>query len=58
MRPSPNGLKTAQATLARPVLGLFRLGLRRLQCPDAVPTFSAVTSRKFGGSTSGWRGAA
>jgi hypothetical protein len=21
-----------------------------------VPTFSAVTSRKFGGSTSGWRG--
>jgi hypothetical protein len=23
-----------------------------------VPTFSAVTSRKFGGSTSGWRGAA
>jgi hypothetical protein len=27
-------LKTAYARLARPVLGLFRLGLRRLRCPD------------------------
>jgi hypothetical protein len=59
-RASPLALKSAWARLARPVLGLFRLVLRRSRRPDDRHhgVRSAVTSRKFGGSCSGWRGGA